>query len=409
MEWDLRKAALPFFAPLLLLAAAFAVVEPVRALPRAVTDISAMVPFALAVLGAAMAIWFQRRRVVYSFLVLAVAYGALHGLFPNTPGKGPEGQVVFAALAFLLPINLTVYAFLEEKGLLTLHGVARLAAIGLQAAAVAVAAEPAFWKDAAELLHLRLFDAEYDKWTWLPQPAMHAYTVCFAILLGRLAWTRQPLDGGALGALSASAVALHMVGSGAAPSLFMAVAMLAWVVALAQEAYRMAFLDELTALPGRRALMGLLKTVSGRYTIAMLDVDHFKKFNDTYGHDVGDQVLRMVASRMERVTGGGKSFRYGGEEFTVVFPNRSQDEAKVHLEALRESIAASSFRLRGPERPDEKPEHPEAEPGAETVSVTISIGMAEKAPEHPDPMAVIKSADEALYRAKEGGRNRVSA
>ena len=408
MEWDFRKAALPFFAPLLLLALAFALVEPVRALPRAVAEASGWAPFVLAGIGAAMAVWFQCRRAVFPFVLLAVAYGVLLGLFPATPDNGPHGQVVFAALAVLLPINLTLYAFLGEKGLLTLHGVARLAAIGLQAAAVAVAAEPAFWQEAADLLHVRLFDPEYDKWTWLPQPAMHAYTLCVLVLLGKLAWSRSALDGGALGAVVASGAALHMVGGGAAPALFMSVAMLAYVTALVQEAYRMAFLDELTGLPGRRALMGQLKTVSGRYVIAMLDVDHFKGFNDTYGHDVGDQVLRMVATRMERVTGGGKPFRYGGEEFTVVFPGRSLSEAKVHLEALRESIAASSFRLRDPDRPDEKPEDAKSKAKADTVGVTISIGMAEKRPEHPDPMAVIKSADEALYRAKEGGRNRVS-
>lgn len=85
----------------------------------------------------------------------------------------------------------------------------------------------------------------------------------------------------------------------------------------------MAYQDELTSLPGRRALKEYLLKLGSEYTIAMFDIDHFKKFNDTHGHDVGDQVLRMVASKLATVSGRGKSFRYGGEEFTLVFSEKS--------------------------------------------------------------------------------------
>ena len=87
----------------------------------------------------------------------------------------------------------------------------------------------------------------------------------------------------------------------------------------------------------------------------MCDVDHFKKFNDTYGHDAGDQVLRMVASKLSHVGGGGRTFRYGGEEFLVVFRGRSASEAKPFVESLRCSIADAGFVLRSPDRPARKP------------------------------------------------------
>lgn len=409
MEWDLRKAVVPLFAPALLLAASFALVEPLRALPRQATQVSGYLPYLLALLGMALAFWFQRARAIYPLLALLLAYAALAAFVPGIPDKGPRGQVVYAALACLVPLNVAAYAFVEERGLLSLPGLARLAILGLQAAAVAAAAGSGVWREIAALLHYRVFPAELDKWTHLPQPALYATVLAFLVLLGRLAFKRTPLDAGALGAVVASAVAFHMVGRGVAPALFLSVAALAFLVALGQEAYRMAFLDELTGLAARRALFGLLKTQGNRYVVAMLDVDHFKKFNDTHGHDVGDQVLRMVAGCMDRVTGGGKPFRYGGEEFTVVFPGKSLKEAKIHLESLRESIASQEFRLRSKERPDEKPDHPEGGPKARTVGVTISIGMAEKKPEHADFEETLKAADEALYRAKEGGRNRVSA
>ncbi len=140
----------------------------------------------------------------------------------------------------------------------------------------------------------------------------------------------------------------------------------------------------------------------------MLDVDHFKKFNDTYGHDVGDQVLRMVASRMDRVSGGGKPFRFGGEEFTVLFPGKNREEAIPHLDALRASIQETGFVVRGKNRPRRKPKHPPRAKSGKRVRVTISIGVADRTEKTPNPDMVIKAADEALYRAKQGGRNQVS-
>ena len=113
----------------------------------------------------------------------------------------------------------------------------------------------------------------------------------------------------------------------------------------------MAFRDELTGIPSRRALNEQLAALGNRYAIAMLDVDHFKKFNDTYGHDLGDQVLKMVAAHIARVGGGGKAFRYGGEEFTVLFPGTDAEDAIPHLEALREEIESYRMALRGSDRP----------------------------------------------------------
>jgi diguanylate cyclase (GGDEF)-like protein len=169
----------------------------------------------------------------------------------------------------------------------------------------------------------------------------------------------------------------------------------------------MAFRDELTGLKGRRALNQALPKLGSRYTIAMLDVDHFKKFNDRYGHDVGDEVLKMVAAQMGRVTGGGKAYRYGGEEFTVLFPRKSVESALPHLEQLREAIANAGFTVREKQRPAEKPQKQRKGSG-KTVQITISIGVAQRDDESRDPEAVIKAADKALYRAKKGGRNRVA-
>jgi diguanylate cyclase (GGDEF)-like protein len=164
----------------------------------------------------------------------------------------------------------------------------------------------------------------------------------------------------------------------------------------------MAYIDQLTALPGRRALNEHMLKLHGDFSIAMLDVDHFKKFNDTHGHDVGDQVLRMVASRMKEIPVG-KAFRYGGEEFCILFPGRQAQDVMDDLEELRSRIAATPFDLRRSDRRQQ----PKKRRRKRNVNVTISIGVANRNDKTGDPWEILKIADKALYRAKNKGRNRV--
>jgi diguanylate cyclase (GGDEF)-like protein len=145
------------------------------------------------------------------------------------------------------------------------------------------------------------------------------------------------------------------------------------------------------------------------YTIAMVDVDHFKQINDRFGHDVGDQVLRMVATRLGDVASGGRAFRYGGEEFAIVFAGRAAEECVEPLEAIRHAVENTSFALRAPNRPRNKPEPRRRRRGLRAaVTVTVSIGLAESKPENADPARTIQAADQALYKAKRGGRNRLA-
>jgi GGDEF domain-containing protein len=143
----------------------------------------------------------------------------------------------------------------------------------------------------------------------------------------------------------------------------------------------------------------------------MVDVDHFKKFNDTHGHDIGDQVLKLVGARLAEVGGGGIAYRYGGEEFSVLFPGTRLEDALPHLEAIRGSIESYRMAVRSPDRP-KTVEHGAKRRGEgapeKHLSVTVSIGACAPGKKAKTPAQVIKAADEALYRAKQGGRNRVS-
>ena len=170
---------------------------------------------------------------------------------------------------------------------------------------------------------------------------------------------------------------------------------LALLFSALQKSWHLAYVDELTALPGRRALEERLQRSLGIYALAMVDIDHFKKFNDNYGHDVGDDVLCMIAAKIGQVGGGGKAYRYGGEEFTVVFSNHSADEIKTHLQALIDAIAETPFVVN--RRKNQKPK---------TVQVTISIGLTDSI-HKANANQTIKVADDALYQAKKKGRNRL--
>ena len=171
----------------------------------------------------------------------------------------------------------------------------------------------------------------------------------------------------------------------------------------------MAYVDELTGLPGRRALDEALGRLGGQYAIAMVDIDHFKRFNDEHGHDVGDQLLRKIGVALEMVGGGGRAYRYGGEEFAVLFPAGTVAEALPHLEAVRRAIEHSHFTLRGRIRPATRPKRPVPVSGRRRLAVTVSIGVAGPHGGTATPEGVIRAADETLYRAKGAGRNRTYA
>lgn len=184
------------------------------------------------------------------------------------------------------------------------------------------------------------------------------------------------------------------------------------VLSALRSSHEMAYRDELTGLLGRRTLNERLQGLGRRYAIAMLDIDHFKKFNDTYGHDVGDEVLRLVATRISAVGGGGTAYRYGGEEFCVVFPRKSTEECVEALERVKDNIGDYKMSLRDhSHRPDKSSEGARQRAGIgnpKTVNVTISLGLAERDETDASPEEVIKQADIKLYKAKKAGRNQLS-
>jgi diguanylate cyclase (GGDEF)-like protein len=189
-------------------------------------------------------------------------------------------------------------------------------------------------------------------------------------------------------------------------SIMFSLLVLHYIIVVVIDSYYLAYRDELTHLPSRRALNQYALSLGRKYCVAMLDIDHFKKFNDNYGHDIGDQVLKLVAAKLAEVKSGGRVFRYGGEEFTAIFPRKAAEEALDELEKLRKSVADYNIVIRHPIRKTKKSRQGSQSDSLKTVNVTISIGVATRQVKNSFEQT-LKQADQALYKAKKKGRNQV--
>ena len=163
---------------------------------------------------------------------------------------------------------------------------------------------------------------------------------------------------------------------------------------------RLATTDAVTGLYNRHYMASHLDTLvkgladtSKKLSVALLDIDHFKQVNDTYGHKAGDDVLHDFADRVARnVRGVDLAARYGGEEFVVIMPETGTDQAEIIAERLREAIAEEPFTISGS---DDK------------LEITVSIGLACCDATTKSSSEILEKADQALYRAKDQGRNQV--
>jgi diguanylate cyclase (GGDEF)-like protein len=346
---------------------------------------------------------FKRSQLVVALAVLFAAERALV-VFPADSTSAVD-RVVFAAIALLLPLDLAALAWQTERSIPAWPGRLVLGLILGQPLAIALLLRPELAELAqaiqAAIVPLGQF------WLKIPQLAVVAFIVATTLATMRFAVRPSVIQSSLVWTLVAAFLGLN---SGyPASAVYLTTGGLILVVSLIETSHRMAFSDELTGLPSRRALTDALMRLPEVYTIAMVDIDHFKKLNDEYGHAAGDQVLRMIGSTLTRTEGGGRPFRYGGEEFALLFAGKSADEALPYLEDLREAIEASGFVVRGSNRPKVKPDKPVRSPGKQkTVAITVSMGVAEPDEPGADPDEVIRAADQALYRAKRTGRNRIA-
>lgn len=408
MSISAAKKALIFLVPAAILTAAFFALQEIAALSPAHRELLLISPYLFAVTGMFLSVHFHRGRPFTALFLVSILYFSYRSyLTAGISGFAPQG--IYLALALLLPLNFALLALMRERGVFSIAGRLRFGFLAVQTAIIWLIFRHRF-EEILPLLTRKFIPLETLDNLLLPQPLL-AVAAISILLIAFLAAKRQaPIESGLLGALLALLISLAWITSPDIPALFSAAAGLIITFSILQDSYNMAFRDDLTGIPSRRALNENLHSVGRRYAIAMLDIDHFKRFNDTYGHDVGDQVLKMVAKKIDSVSGGGKAYRYGGEEFTILFPGKRSADALPHLEAVRRSIEEYRLALRSDDRPKD-PKKGEGKrgsrSGADEVSVTISIGVAESGDGQSSSSEVMKAADKALYRAKNKGRNQV--
>lgn len=399
----IERLSQSLFLPTVLFGFAYFGAANVSKLPSDAVILLGYLPYASLLLVALIASAFNRGRSL-----IAATFGLL--LLSANQHHANIAFVHALGLIFI-PINLAILAFLPERGTLTSSGILRITLVLGQLGGAVFLADR-YGPLIEPLLFFELLSF-WPEWLNASQPAVIIALIAITVTLGASSFSQSPVTQSLFAANAGIAIVLIFNLPDPSSQAFLTAIALALAIGLMRDYYNMAYRDELTSLPQRRALNESLTALSGQYSMAMLDVDHFKKFNDTHGHDVGDQVLQMVASQIRKVQGGGKAYRYGGEEFTVVFGGKQVDDATYFLEQVRKNIEGYEMVIREQERLEEDTtaqkdrEKGSFRKASKKVSVTISIGVAEKNKgENPDE--VLKRADEALYRAKKGGRNRLS-
>lgn len=389
------KSLIPVFVILFL--SVYGYLEHLKS-PYPVIKTLAYLPAILAFFVAALALHFNRSSIFFITVLLLVVNGLLN--FNWLPTK-----VHYALLSGFSPLLLFFITVLPERSLLSIRSIP-LYLIMLSVVFFSI------WtvtKD-PEWVNLYLLNdwvpARYFDWTSFPQTVVFiSLFVLFCLLLISII-RPSPRIATSFGVFLILLIVLHLENNAFGLNIFISCALIMCLYAVVQESWRMAYLDELTDLPGRRALKEKFLSISGLYTVAMLDVDHFKKFNDTYGHDTGDAVLRMIAAKMKKVGGGGFPYRYGGEEFTVVFPGKCINDSELHLEVLRKSIADMPFVVNRQGRRNTS--NKSSRKKQKTVQVTVSIGISDSKNKKGNAWGIMKKADTALYKAKKNGRNQLA-
>jgi diguanylate cyclase (GGDEF)-like protein len=372
--------------------------------------------------GLLLAWRFHSSRVFFALIILFLAQQAIAFFASGPVPAAGSGRTALEAVAVLLPLNFVGISLMRERGFTSSGTVPVLILLFVQSVVVGVLCRSS--QVLPPVAHsLRHAAAAIP----LPNYALGVLAVAAIVLLVRFFLFGRPVESGLLWSLGAFFLALRFGGTGRSSTAYFAAATFILAISVIETSYLLAYHDELTALPSRRAFNDALMRLQFPYSIAIVDIDHFKQFNDKHGHDTGDQVLKLVATKLARVTGGGRTYRCGGEEFAIVFPGKTTREVLDDLERLRSAIESSGFRTRADERrqvsrgPDRRNQRKRGraqsgrairqlvlqahEPA--TLSVTVSIGVATSAKEKPDADEVIHAADKALYRAKAAGRNRV--
>ncbi len=367
-------------------------------------------PYIIVTGSAVLGVSFGQSRMVFTSLLLAGITFAIQRTFFVAGDSGRGETVVFLAGLYYPPMAVVFY-HLEERGLFSVHGRVRFAIVLSVLACLFIL--PAIVSVRSVVMSGSVLVRPVSSFLNISLSGL-----LMAVACAPLFFIPNRQEGPFMGPILAVALLHVEAGLGFRSSLwregqqqavlvsFMSGGAFCLLWAVLESSWRSAHIDELTGLPGRRALRHRLASMGRDFAIAVVDIDFFKKINDRHGHGTGDQVLRYVASILRRQTAG-TAYRYGGEEFVIVYEGGEADAAEKAAEDVRRQVASGRFIVRGSDRPKERPAHAVRPSDLEerTLRITVSVGVAANSDRLQNAMEVLGAADRALYRAKKDGRN----
>jgi len=374
--------------------------------PATVYQIAYFAPFLVMGLTALLGIRLNQTRIFLSSLLLLSAYALL--TIPQVQAiSSSTAKDMAAIVSVAIPLGLILLFIMRDNALLSVKGLLMLVAsfgplaLFLLAHGLGILSTDTLYISSTHLL--------LPFWH-LPQAAL-AGIILFII---QSALMRRTPIGGFMQTLVIGFIPIFATLNGAVPRLtslnFIALSIILFY-AIYRVYWQKIYIDELTGVHNRRAFDEALRTVSGDYTVAMIDIDRFKKFNDTYGHSSGDEVLRFVGSTLKS-RAAAKVYRYGGEEFGIIFYREYDEDLLGFVDKIRKRLADRTFHIRSPQliRDKKSKKHRGKKKWVtKTAKITISVGLAGNTNPSWSPTDVLEAADKSLYKAKKAGRNRVVA
>jgi GGDEF domain-containing protein len=315
---------------------------------------------------------------------------------------GGESASAFQLGGGLFALAAVLLVALDDHRVLSVRGLGQLGLVAVPGALAGVAFRRA--PDALEsFLSLEVIPWLTFGGDGLSQPVAAAFVLASFLGLGVASLRGGAVERGAWWAMVSVGLALFLAEESSAASILLMSGCLILGLSVLDPSARWAERDELTGLPGRTLLLRDLQSMGGVFATSVVDIQDFRNLQDRHGHDVSGQILRMVASRLAKLPGGGRAYRYGSDEFALLFPGKTKEEALQHLGSFQRSLEESPFVLRRWPRPggsteDRKSPDPEADPPPAWLPLRVSIGVADSAGAHSSPEAILGRADEEAHR-----------
>ena len=370
-------------------------------------------PILLLIVAGLLGAVYRQTRVTFISLFLIAVTLSMSGEMDASMLSQKGYATVFVALLYLC-ILIPSFFHANEQGLVNKHGLARLLITLSFIPCVVFLPRIADFAEQLSTTSMLIFRPVSES---LFIPVLNTLLVGTSVLVLLI---RNPRESPWLGPILACSI-LFMMGAlnaygafwgtidhAVVFSIMISAAAVTLLVAIVECLRHSAHIDELTELPSRRSMTHYLSSLGQHYAVAMVDVDHFKRVNDTYGHETGDQVLRFISSMLAKHAPG-KCFRYGGEEFAIIGAHSDFKQFCQGLDQMRIHIHENAFSVRAKDRPrkttDSTQKRRGRAPATHTTRISVSIGVARPNQEGEPAQAVIDRADKALYRAKASGRN----